>query len=143
KFPAVAFLLIYGHLPTLDELKAWRAALTRHSYIHESMNNFFDHFPHSAHPMAILSSMVSTLSTFTPGYEDDGDLDLNIMRLMAQVKTIAAFSYKKSVGEPVVYPRKEYSYCANFLRMMFSTPVEEYEVSESLERVLNMLLILH
>ncbi len=143
KFPAVSYLLIYGHLPSQDELKAWRAALTRHSYIHESMNNFFDHFPYNAHPMAILSSMVSTLSTFTAGYEDDANLDLNIMRLMAQVKTIAAFSYKKSVGEPVVYPRKELSYCANFLRMMFATPAEDYEVPETLERVLNMLLILH
>jgi citrate synthase len=139
----VSYLLIYGHLPSNDELKAWRAALTRHSYIHESMNNFFDHFPYNAHPMAILSSMVSTLSTFTAGYEDDANLDLNIMRLMAQVKTIAAFSYKKSVGEPVVYPRKELSYCANFLRMMFATPAEDYEVPETLERVLNMLLILH
>jgi citrate synthase len=143
KFPAVCYLLIYGQLPTEAELKKWRADLTRHSFIHEGMNSFFDHFPHTGHPMAILSAMVSSLSTFLPGSENDEDLDTNIIRLLAQVKTIAAFSYKKSIGEPVVYPKSDLSYCANFLRMMFGSPAEEYEVSEVLERTLNMLLILH
>ena len=143
KFPAVSYLLIYGKLPNPSELKKWREDLTKYSYIHESMVSFFDHFPHNAHPMAILSSMVSTLSTFIPNYESGDDLDLNIIRLLAQVKTIAAFSYKKSIGEPIVYPRKDLSYCANFLRMMFATPSEEYEVPKAIERVLNMLLVLH
>lgn len=143
-FARVAYLLINGDLPTEEQAKEWRAELTRHSCMHESMINFFDHYPPTAHPMNILASMVSAMSSFYP-YDSDDDVhvNLNVVRLIGQVKTIAAYSYKKHVGERFVYPRAGYSYAANFLRMMFSPPTEEYEVSKVLEDALDMLLILH
>ncbi len=140
RFPEVAFLLIYGHLPNQSELNEWRRQLTIHSLIHESMINFFDHFPPTSHPMSVLSSMVASLPAF---YPDGDDVDRNIVRLLAKAKTIAAISYKKSVGEPIVYPQAGLSYAANFLRMMFATPAEPYEVSETLENALNLLLTVH
>ncbi len=143
KFPAVAYLLIYGHLPSGKESADWRRKLTLHSYIHEDMLKFFEGFPPSAHPMAILSAMVASLSAYYTDFDDPEDVDLNIVRLMAQAKTIAAYSYKKSIGQSRIYPRTEFSYCANFLRMMFATPAEEYVVSDVLEDALNLLLIVH
>ncbi len=143
KFPLVAYLLIYGHLPNNDELIAWRRDLTMHSFVHESMINFFDHFPPTAHPMAILAAMVASMSTFYPDTDEENGLDMAIVRLMAQAKTIAAFTYRKSKGLPIIYPRADFSYAANFLRMMFATPAEEYEVDPLAEEVLNLLLILH
>jgi citrate synthase len=139
-FPETAFLLIYGHLPTMKELLAWRAKLTNHSLIHEDMKKFFEGYPPNAHPMAILSSMVCSLSAYYPDSEDD---DLNVIRLLAKAKTIAAFAYKKSIGQPFMYPRNELSYAANFLHMMFAVPAEPYEVNPVVERALNKLLILH
>jgi len=144
RFSAAAYLLIYGHLPNEEEFLEWRRALTRHSFIHESQINFFDHFHPMAHPMNILGSMVSSMSSFYPYDAEDPDhIDLNIKRLVGQVKTIAAFSYKKSIGEPFIYPRTDHSYAANFLRMMFATPAEEYEVPKVMEDALDVLLILH
>jgi len=143
KFPAVAYLLVYGHLPSAREYADWRRKLTIHSYIHEDMLKFFEGFPPLAHPMAILSAMVASLSAYYPDFDKHEDVDLNIVRLVAQAKTIAAYSYKKSIGEPRIYPRTEFSYCANFLRMMFATPAEEYVVPEVLEDALNLLLIVH
>jgi citrate synthase len=140
RFTEVAYLLIYGHLPTATELVVWRDKLTRHSLLHEDMKKFFEGFPASAHPMAILSAMVASLSTY---YPDTADLDLNIVRLMAKAKTIAAFSYKKSIGQPFVYPQNRLSYTENFLQMMFAVPAEPYELSPVLDRALNLLLILH
>jgi len=140
RFPEVAYLLIYNHLPNQAELNEWRRQLTLHSLVHESMLNFFDHFPPTSHPMSILSAMVASLPAF---YPDMDDVDKNIMRVLAKAKTIAAISYKKSIGEPIVYPRTDLSYMANFLRMMFATPAEPYEVSEVLENALNLLLIVH
>jgi citrate synthase len=140
RFTEVAFLLIYGHLPTASELEAWRDKLTRHSLIHEDLKKFFEGFPASAHPMAILSAMVASLSTY---YPDDQDLDLNIFRLLAKAKTIAAFSYKKSIGQPFMYPLNHLSYTENFLHMMFAVPAEPYAVSPVIDRALNLLLILH
>ena len=104
------------------------------------MKKFFEGYPTSAHPMAMLSSMVASLSTY---YPDDHDLDLNIARLLAKAITIASFSYKKNVGQPFMYPRNDLSYCANFLSMMFSVPAEPYEVNPAFVRALNLLLILH
>jgi citrate synthase len=141
RFTEVCFLLIYGHLPTRQELDGYREKLTRHSMIHEDMKKFFEGFPSTAHPMAILSSMVASLSAYYP--ESGQDLDLNIVRLLAKAKTIAAFSYKKSIGQPFMYPRNELSYCANFLHMMFAVPAEPYEADPVLEDALNLLLILH
>ena len=143
KFPAVAFLLIYGHLPSRQELLDWRRKLTLNSYIHEDMLKFFEGFPPLAHPMAILSAMVASLSAYYPDFDKEEDIDLNIVRLLAQAKTIAAYSYKKSIGQPRIYPRTEFSYMANFLRMMFATPAEEYVVSPVVEDALNLLLIVH
>jgi len=140
RFTEVAYLLIYGRLPTRAEYAAWSEKLTRHSLIHEDMKKFFEGFPASGHPMAILSAMVASLSTY---YPDDQDLDLNIVRLIAKAKTIAAFSYKKSIGQPFVYPQNDLPYTANFLRMMFAVPAEPYHVSPVVERALNLLLILH
>lgn len=143
KFPAVAYLLIYGHLPNEEELDDWRRKLTLNSYIHEDMLKFFEGFPPKAHPMAILSAMVACLSAYYPETDRSEDMRMNIVRLMAQVKTIAAYSYKKSLGQPIIYPRTEFSYAANFLRMMFATPAEDYEVNPVFEDALNLLMIVH
>lgn len=144
RFSQVAYLLIHGELPNEEQFKVWRDELTRHSLVHESLLKFFDHFPVTAHPMNILASMISSMSSFYPyDAEDEEHINLNVMRLLGQVKTLAAFSYKKSVGQAVIYPQNHLSYAANFLRMMFGQPTEEYEVSPVLERALDALLILH
>ncbi|MFP4192761.1 MAG: citrate synthase [Candidatus Hydrogenedentota bacterium] len=141
-FTEVAWLLIYGELPNKAQLADWRRQLSKHSFIHEDMLKFFEGFPITAHPMAILASMVCALSAYYPENTEE-DLHTNIARVMAKAKTIAAFSYKKSVGEPVIYPISGYTYAANLLRMMFATPSEPYEVPKVLEDALRMLLILH
>jgi citrate synthase len=140
QFSEICHLLIYGHLPSGQELAEFSQRLTRHSLLHEDMKKFFEGYPTSAHPMAMLSSMVASLSAY---YPEDSDLDLNIIRLLAKAKTIAAFSYKKNVGQPFMYPRNDLSYCANFLHMTFAVPAEPYEVNPVFERALNLLLILH
>jgi citrate synthase len=140
-FVDVCFLLIYGHLPSAQELAQFRDRLTYHSLLHEDMKKFFEGFPAGAHPMAILSAMVATLSTYYPDRPED--VDLNVVRLLAKAKTIAAFSHKKSIGQPFMYPRNELSYCGNILHMMFAVPAEPYHVNPVLERALNLLLILH
>jgi citrate synthase len=140
RFTEVAYLLIYGRLPNQAELGEWRDKLTRHSLLHEDMKKFFEGFPASAHPMAMLSAMVASLSTY---YPDSADLDLNIVRLLAKAKTIAAFSYKKSIGQPFMYPLNHLSYSENFLHMMFAVPAELLHISPVLDRALNLLLILH
>ena len=142
KFPEVAYLLINGELPTTAQYQSFRQELTYHSMIHEDMKKFFEGFRHTAHPMAILSAMVTSLSSYYPEVDDD-DQDHNIIRLLAKVKTIAAYAYKKSVGQPFVHPQNRLAYCANFLHMMFSVPTEPYEVDPVLEDALNVLLILH
>jgi len=143
RFPEVCHLLIYGHLPNREELIEWRRQLTLNSYAHETMINVFDHYPPHAHPMAILSAMISSLSAFYPEANTAETLDLAIMYLLAKAKTLAAYSYKKSRGEPIMYPLAELSYAANFLRMMFGHPAEPYEVSPVVERALDLLLIIH
>jgi citrate synthase len=142
-FVEVCFLLIYGHLPTRQELDAFNDKLTRHSLIHEDMKKFFEGFPPSAHPMAILSAMIASLSAYYPESTKVEDRDLNIARLLSKAKTIAAFSYKKSIGQPFVYPRNDLSYTQNFLHMMYAVPAEPYAVPAVLDKALNLLLILH
>jgi citrate synthase len=145
-FIETAYLLIYGDLPNDHQLRAWSETLTRHSLLHEDMKHFFEGFPPTAHPMAILSAMVTALSSYYPDSLDVDNVnqrDLMIARLISKVRTIAAFAYKKSIGQPFVYPMNSLSYCANFLNMMFSVPAEEYEVDPELVRVMNLLLILH
>ena len=143
-FVEVAYLLVQGKLPTASELKKFSGYLNQHSMIHEDMHHFFTGFPPNSHPMAILSAMVTSLSSFYPYLSyDDPSFDITEARLLSKVRTIAAFSYKKSRGEPVVYPRHDLSYCANFLNMMFSSPVREYEINPEIVKALNQLLILH
>jgi citrate synthase len=145
-FVEVAYLLIYGHLPTGSELAAFSNQLTRHSMLHEDMRRFFDGYPGTAHPMAILSAMIVSLSSFYPqalDVKNKQEIDVTITRLISKMRTIACYSYKKSMGQPFVYPKNNLSYCANFLNMMFSVPAENYEIDDDLVKVLNLLLILH
>ncbi len=142
-FIEVSYLLIYGNLPTKQELEKFHYGLTHHSLIHEDMKKFFEGYPPSAHPMGILASMVASLSAFYPESNFEDDKNLNIIRLIAKLKTIAAFSYKKSIGQPYIYPRNDMNYAADFIHMMFAVPAEEYEVTKELEEALDLLLILH
>jgi citrate synthase len=139
-FVEVAYLLIHGDLPTAEELAEFTGRLTRHTLLHEDMKKFFEGFPNSAHPMAILSAMVASLSAYYPETEKRQE---NIIRLLAKLPTIAAFSYKKSIGQPFMYPRNDLSYTQNFLHMMFAVPCEAYRVNPLIDRALNLLLILH
>ena len=140
-FDEVAYLLIWGHLPNPEELAELRHRVTYHSLLHEGMKKLFEDFPPTAHPMAVLSAMVGSLSAYYDRTEEEPDL--NIVRLLAKVSTIAAFSYKKAIGQPFIYPRNDLSYTQNFLNMMFAVPAEPYRVSPVLDRALNLLLILH
>ncbi len=145
-FVEVSYLLIYGNLPNKEQLDKFSTLLTRHSLIHEGMIHFFDGFPSTAHPMAVLSAMVMTLGTYYPealDVDNKSEIDITIARLLAKVRTIAAFAFKKSIGQPMVYPKNSLKYCGNFLNMMFSVPAEPYEVDPDIERVMNLLLILH
>jgi citrate synthase len=145
-FVEVSYFLIYGKLPTDSELESFSTLLTRHSMLHEDMKRFFDGYPSTAHPMAILSAMVCSMSSFYPealNVKNREQFDVTIARLLAKMRTIAAYSYKKSIGQPFVYPKNNLSYCANFLNMMFAVPAEPYEIDEELVKVLNMLFILH
>ncbi len=145
-FLEVAYLLIEGKLPTQAELDYFTNRVRRHTMIHEDIKRFYDGFPRDAHPMAILASVVSSLSTFYQHDEqrsEDDQFSLNAVRLLAKLPTIAAYAYKKSIGQPLMYPQNHMSYCENFLHMMFSTPAEHYEVDPVMTETLNLLLILH
>ncbi len=144
-FVETAFLLIYGHLPTKKEMENFSYTLSKHSMIHESMRNFFDAFPGNAHPLAILATLVTALSAYYPSsFEENITKGIDIrVRLLAKVRTLAAWSYKKSVGQPIIYPRDELPYCTNFLNMMFATPAEPYKVAPEDDRILNQILILY
>jgi len=146
-FLEVAYLLIYGALPTQSELDAFSHEITMHSLVHEDMRKIFDGFPSSTHPMAILSSLICALTGFYPNSIDPNqskeEIDLNIYRLMAKISTIAAWTYKNQMGHPLNYPRNDLDYCSNFLYMMFSFPTEQYKVNPVVARALNKLLILH
>jgi len=145
-FIEVAYLLIYGELPTSDELNTFRHSLSQHSMIHEDMRSFYNGFPRDAHPMAIVGSVVGALSTFYQDSLDVRDPDqvtVSVHRLLAKLPTIAAYSYKKSIGQPLIYPRNDLSYCENFLQMMFAVPCEEYHIDPDFADALDMLLIVH
>lgn len=144
-FVEVSYLLLMGELPSQTQLNKFRSLLSRFALIHEDMIHFFDHFPPNASPMAILSTMVNTLHNFYPEMTDDANADLPVIaaRLLSKIRTIAAFSYKKSIGHPLVYPRYDLSYCGNFLNMMFDKPVRPYVVHPEVVATLNKLLILH
>ncbi len=141
-----AYLLIYGELPTTDQLDEFKHQIRTHTMLHEDLRRFFDGFPRDAHPMPVLSSAVSALSTF---YQDSLDpfdsrqVEISTIRLLAKVPTIAAYAYKKSVGQPYLYPDNSLGFIDNFLRMTFGVPAEDYEVNPVLSRALNQLLLLH
>jgi len=141
-FVEVIYLLLYGELPNKEELESFNNKLTYHSLIHEDMKRFFDGYPMNAHPMGVLASTVAALSTFYPA-RVDGDIELNIIRLLAKVKTLAAFAYKKSIGQPLIYPKNDLGFEENFLHMMFAVPAEEYTVDPTMAEALRLLLILH
>ncbi len=146
-FIEVAYLLIYGTLPTSSELEEFSNKIKMHTLVHEDMRKIFDGFPSSAHPMGVLSSLVSSLTAFYPESLNpnmsDEEMNLNIIRLLAKLSTIAAWSYKNSIGHPVIYPKNNLDYCSNFLHMMFAYPTEEYKVNPVVVDALNKLLILH
>jgi citrate synthase len=145
-FAEVCYLLIHGELPSSDALAAFTSRLTRHTLLHEDLKRFFDGFPRDAHPMPVLSSAVSALSTF---YQDSLDpfnaeqVDLSTIRLLAKLPTIAAYAYKKSVGQPFLYPDNSLDMVANFLRMTFGLPAEPYEADPEVVRALDLLFVLH
>ncbi|MDP4174745.1 MAG: citrate synthase [Bacteroidota bacterium] len=140
-FTEVSYLLIFGHLPKKEELEKFNYDLTHHSLLREDMKKFYEGYPPTAHPMGVLCSMVVSLSAYYPDSPDE--LYRNIIRLLAKLKTIAAFSYKKSIGQPYIYPRNDLSFTGDLLHMMFAVPSEEYKVSKTVEDALDLLLILH
>jgi citrate synthase len=141
-----AWLLIYGELPTQAEREWLSHQIRMHTMLHEDVKSFYDGFPKDAHPMATLSAVVSAMSTFYQQSEDPHDpeqVQLSIIRLMAKLPTIAAYSYKKSIGQPFLYPDNSLDLIENFLRMMFAVPTEPYDVSPTVVHALKQLLILH
>ncbi|WMJ73541.1 citrate synthase [Cytophagaceae bacterium ABcell3] len=146
-FLEVSYLLIYGELPSKQELESFAGRIRKHTNLHEDFKKIFDGFPSNAHPMGVLSSMVCSLTAFYPGSINpnatNDDIDLTIIRLMAKLPTIAAWSYKNSKGQLEMYPRNDLDYCSNFLYMMFGLPNEQYEVDPVVVDALNTLLILH
>ncbi|MDE2027831.1 MAG: citrate synthase [Candidatus Omnitrophica bacterium] len=146
-FVETSYLLIHGRLPNHDELEAFSHAYNEHSMLHEDMINFFQAYPSTAHPMAILSAMVCALSAYYPEFTNERptpqEIDRIAIQLLSKVRTICAFSYKKSIGEPFVYPRYDLSYVPNFLNMMFSSPTRPYKIVDEVSRALVVLFILH
>ena len=146
-FVETSYLLINGKLPNKQELEVFSAAFNEHSMIHEDMKNFFGAFPSSAHPMAILSAMVCSMSAYYPEFTKENptkeEVDRIAIQLLSKVRTICAFSYKKSVGEPFIYPRKDLRYVQNFMNMMFSSPTNDYKLHDEIVNAMEVLLILH
>jgi len=146
KFTETAFLLINGELPKKDQMERFSQFLIRHSMIHEDMKRFFDGYPADGHPMGIISAMVCSMSAYYPEALDPRhieDIDETIARLLSKIRTITAYAYKKSIGQPFMYPRNDLKYTENFLHMMFAVPAEEFIVRPILAKALNLLLILH
>jgi len=145
-FIETAYLLIYGHLPTPSEYETFSYHVKHHSMVHESIKKFYDGFPNNSHPMAVCSAVVGALATFYQdqmNQPDDREIEITIHRLIAKFPTIAAYSYKKSIGQPLPYPNNALNYTENFMNMMFSNPCEKYEVDPMVAKVLDVLLILH
>ncbi|UVT26794.1 citrate synthase [Rhodococcus pyridinivorans] len=145
-FIEVSYLLIYGELPTAEQLEVFTDKIRRHTLLHEDLKRFFDGFPRNAHPMPVVSSAVNALSAYYPDSLDPDDseqVELSTIRLLAKLPTIAAYAYKKSVGQPFLYPDNSLSLVENFLRMTFGFPAEPYEIDPEIAQALDMLLILH
>jgi citrate synthase len=145
-FIETSFLLIYGHLPSASELSKFTQDITMHTMVHDDLRRFFDGFPRDAHPMPVLSSAVSALSTF---YQDSLDpfderqVEISTIRLLAKIPTLAAYAYKKTIGQPSRYPDNSLDYVSNFMNMTFGVPAEPYEVNPDIVKALDMLFILH
>jgi len=144
-FLEVSYLLIFGELPSQSELDEFRDNVTRHTMLHEDMRQFFSAFPKDAHPMAILSSVVCALSTFYQQSDEstESGFRLSMYRLLGKLPTIAAFAYKRSIGQPFIYPDNSLEYCENFLNQMFAVPAEPYKNSPEVASALDTLFILH
>jgi citrate synthase len=145
-FLEVTYLLLFGELPTRSQLDGWTSQVRMHTLLNEEMKRFFDAFPRRGHPMAILSSATNAISTFYEKYHNPADpasFEQSAVRLIAKMPTIAAWAYKKSVGQPYVYPRNDLTYVENFLHMMFATPAEPMTIDPVVSKALNVLLILH
>ncbi len=145
-FVETAYLLLHGELPNGKQLGRFSDLLNEFSIIHEDMLQFFAHFPSGAHPMNILGSMVNALSSFYPAVDArslEEDIDVAAARLLSKIRTLVAVAYKKSTGEPIIYPRIDLKYCENFLNMMFSSPVKPYYLDPDIVKAMNMLLIMH
>ncbi len=145
-FLEVAYLLIYGELPTTEQYNKFENDIRTHTIVNEDMRRIFNGFPVNAHPMGVMSSLVSAMSGFYPDSYDDKAPDrteMHIIRLLAKFPTLATWCYKKSHGHPINYPKNSLDYCSNFLQMMFSLPVEDYHVDPIVSAALNKLLILH
>ena len=146
-FVEVSYLLIYGELPTTEQLKSFQEEITNHTLVHEDVKSILDGFPSKSHPMGVLSSLVSSLTAFYPMSLDPNrsasEVNGTIIRLLAKLPTLAAWSYKNRMRQPVVYPKNSLDYCSNFLRMMFALPTEEYQINPVVAKALDKLLILH
>ena len=142
-FLEVAWLLINGELPTRTELEVFSQAVTRHTMLHENFGRFFEGLPKDAHPMPVCAAAVGALATFYQQPETAQNVQDSVIRLIAKMPTIAAYSYKHSLGQPFMYPMNRLDYCSNFLNMMFATPCEDYAVPAVLAKALDLLLILH
>lgn len=147
EFLEVAYLLIYGELPTAKQYEDFKNDITNHTLVHEDMRLFFEAYPAKAHPMGILAASLCTLSTFYPESQNPDrnqqEVDLTIHRLIAKIPTLAAWAYKNAMRHPVMYPQNHLDYCDNFLHMMFAMPTDEYKVDPVVTSALNKLLILH
>ena len=145
-FLEVCYLVIYGELPNKKELKKFEETISKHTLLHQDMLKFFEGFPPNAHPMAVMQAMIASMGAYYPNASLNDDVHLNIIRLIAKTKTIAAFSYKKSIGQPYIYPDNSLDYVSDFLRMMYAVPTEEYKLDKNhknLTSILNLILILH
>ncbi len=145
-FTEVCYLLLHNRLPTLQQRENFSRLLNEHSLLHEDMRHFYNNFPHDAHPMNILGTMVNAMSSFYPNVDllsMRENIDMTATRLLSKIRTIACYAYKKTVGHPIVYPQKDFKYCENFLRMMFWSPVNNYELEADRVNALSVLLVLH
>ena len=145
-FMDVAYLLINGELPNADESEAWETNILRHNMVHEDIKSFFSGFPRDAHPMPVLSSAVSALSTFYADSLDPFDEDqvhISTVRLLAKLPVLASYAFKKSLGQPMMYPRNDLNYVENFMRLCFGVPAEQYEIDPDMAKALDLLLMLH
>ena len=145
-FLEVAYLLIYGQLPSASEFDSFAGSITTHTMLHEDFKRFFGALPKDAHPMAACSAAVGALSAFYPDSLDPRDprqIEISVHRLIAKMITMAAYAYKHSIGQPFMYPQNDQSYVANFLQMMFANPCEKFELDPVVEKAIDLLLILH